>query len=87
MLTGPSQTSSVVKGPSRARAFTTPSASVAMGALVVKDASPIAPIPSTMLVSGPTTAIKNSAPGDDGSCSMFEIPPKRNSVMLRTRSP
>ncbi len=36
---------------------------------------------------GPTTAMKNSARADGGSCSMLDTPPKRNSVMLRTRRP
>src|SRR5690606_21420064 len=35
----------------------------------------------------PTTAMRNSDMGDSGSRSMFETPPNRNSVMLRTGMP
>jgi hypothetical protein len=54
---------------------------------VMADASNTAPKPRRMLVTGPTIAMKNSALADGGSRSMFETPPNRKRVMLRTRMP
>ena len=43
--------------------------------------------PRTRLTSGPTMAMSSSTFGESGSRSMFDTPPKRKSVMLRTGMP
>ena len=86
MLIGPSQTSSVASGPSFAKAVQSRVASF-MPTLVTREATTRKRAPSAMLVIGPTIAVRNSARAEGGSRSMFETPPKRKSVMLRTRMP
>lgn len=56
-------------------------------AVVVSPPARVKTNPMTKLVSGPTVVIKNSAREEGGSCWMFETPPKRKRVMLRTGSP
>lgn len=43
--------------------------------------------PRTILVIGPTMAIRNSAPAEVGSRSILETPPNRNRVIRRTGIP
>ena len=43
--------------------------------------------PRMALVSGPTTAMRNSWDAREDSCAICETPPRMNSVMLRTGMP
>ena len=53
----------------------------------IANQTPMKTAPISRLVSGPTTAIRNSWPGRCESSLISETPPKRKSVMLATSIP
>ena len=85
-LIDPSQASSVVSGPSAATICPGLDTMVCKVPALRLASTTNAP-PRIRLVSGPTIAIQNSAPGECGSRWMLETPPNKKSVMLRTGMP